>query len=160
MDESKDSVTFRTATNDDRERVVSLIFTVLIEHGLKPAPESTDADLKDIEVNYLKTGGIFELVEDREGNLLGTVGLYPLDGVTCELRKMYLAPQARGLGLGRHILERTIENARRLGFRRVTLETASVLERAVRLYTRFGFQPVHHERLSARADRAFALDLS
>ena len=40
----------RSATNNDRERVAELAFTVLGEFGLEPDPETTDADLQDIEV--------------------------------------------------------------------------------------------------------------
>jgi putative acetyltransferase len=72
---------------------------------------------------------------------------------------MYFAPELRGRGLGRYILERTVNNARRLGFKRMTLETASVLEKAIRLYTRFGFKPHEIKHRSARSDQAYFLDL-
>ncbi len=152
-------ITVRTASNRDRERVVALVFGVLAEYGLQADPESTDADLNDIEGSYLQRGGVFELIEDGQGNLLGTVGLYPLNSDTCELRKMYFVPQIRGLGLGRHILKRSIDQATELGFKRVILETASVLEAANRLYTKFGFQPLQRDHLPSRADLAYFLDL-
>jgi len=155
-----DDVVIRDATNGDAERVAALIFSVLAEYGLKPDPESTDADLKDIEVNYIQSGGLFELIENKEGDLLGTVGLYPVDKNTCELRKMYFVRQARGLGLGRRVLERTVSRARELGFKTVFLETAGVLKEAIRLYSIFGFVPMQSEHLSARCDRAYVLKLA
>ncbi|HYO92850.1 MAG TPA: GNAT family N-acetyltransferase, partial [Pyrinomonadaceae bacterium] len=112
-----------------------------------------------IEDSYFRRGGVFEVIEDAEGNLLGTVGLYPLDGETCELRKMYFAPGLRGRGLGRHMLERTVESARRLGFKTMRLETASVLEKAIRLYTSFGFKPFEVTHKSARCDQTYFLEL-
>ena len=153
-------IIIRRATNQDQERIIALVFSVLNEYGLQPDPESTDSDLKDIEGNYLKQGGVFEVIEDIEGNLLGTAGLYPIDNRTCELRKMYLVPQARGRGLGKYILERAIGHARRLGFKIIILETASVLKEAIRLYTQYGFQPVHRDHLAPRADQAYFLDIS
>lgn len=150
----------RAATNRDGERVRALVFGVLAEYGLRPAPATTDADLSDIEANYPARGGVFELFEDEQGNLLGTVGLYPVDAATCELRKMYFVAAVRGKGLGRYVLGRTVEQARRLGFKRIVLETASVLEAANHLYTRFGFRPMRHEHPSDRADRAYYFDLS
>lgn len=159
MDEKFPDVTIRAATNLDVERVTALVFSTLREHGLLPEPEEIDADLKDIEANYFARGGLFEVIEDGAGNLLGTVGLYPMDEETCELRKMYFAPRLRGRGLGRHLLERTIGKARTLGFKRMTLETASVLEKAIRLYTRFGFKPCELDHKSARSDQAYYLDL-
>ena len=104
-------LTIRSATNDDRERVAELVFGVLAEYGLEPDPETTDADLQDIEANYLQRGGLFEVIEDG-GNMLGSVGLYPINKTTCELRKMYFIPSARGLGLGKYVLESAIARAR------------------------------------------------
>lgn len=159
MNQSFSDVTIRAATNEDGEKITALVFDTLREYGLSPDPESTDADLKEIEESYFKTGGLFEVIEDNSGNLVGTVGLYPLDGETCELRKMYFAPELRGRGLGRYVLERTVNNARRLGFKRIRLETASVLEKAIKLYTRFGFKPFDATHKSARCDQTYFLVL-
>lgn len=152
-------VVIRIATNLDRERVVELVASVLSEYGLPHDPESKDSDLNDIEANYLQPGGVFELIEDKEGKLLGTYGLFPLDKDTCELRKMYFVPQIRGMGLGRHVLERAVSHARRLGFKAIVLETISVLKEAIRLYTRFGFVPMQTTHISARVDQAYILKL-
>ncbi len=151
-------LTIRSATNDDRQRVAELVFGVLGEYGLEPDPETTDADLQDIEANYLQRGGLFEVIEDG-GNLLGSVGLYPVNDTTCELRKMYLIPSARGLGLGKYVLERVMARARVLGFKQIVLETSSKLIAANRLYTKFGFKPVASDHLASRADQAYTLEL-
>jgi putative acetyltransferase len=157
---SQGDVVIRIATNRDRERVVALVFRVLSEYDLPPDPESKDSDLNDIEESYIHSGGVFELIEDKEGNLLGTYGLYPLDKDTCELRKMYFVPQIRGRGLGRLVLERAVAHARRLGFKAIVLETISVLKKAIRLYTRFGFVPIETTHKSARVDQAYILRLT
>jgi putative acetyltransferase len=159
MAQNFSDVTIRAATNRDAENIRQLVFGTLREYGLPPDPETTDSDLTDIETSYLRSGGLFEVIEDAEGNLIGTVGLYPLDNETCELRKMYFAPGLRGRGLGRHLLGRMVEAARRLGFKRMRLETASVLERAIKLYTRFGFKPCETTHRSARCDQTYFLDL-
>ena len=151
-------LTLRSATNDDRERVAELVFGVLAEYGLEPDPETTDADLQDIEANYLQRGGLFEVIEDG-GNMLGSVGLYPINKTSCELRKMYFIPSARGLGLGKYVLERAIAGARALGFKQMVLETSSKLIAANRLYNKFGFKPMASDHLASRADQAYKLDL-
>ncbi len=152
-----DDLLIRPATNGDCERVIALVFNVLAEYSLPPHPDSKDADLKDIEGNYIRAGGIFEVIEDGAGNLLGTYGLYPLDKETCELRKMYFVPAMRGRGLGRRILERAVEHARRLKYKAIVLETHSVLKEAVRLYKNFGFMPIEIEHVSEPVDLAFIL---
>lgn len=150
----------RPATNDDAEAVRELVFGVLAEYGLRPDPRATDADLYDIEAHYGRRGGAFEVaVDDASGAIVGSVGLFPLLPGVCELRKMYLAREARGRGLGRTMLEHALGRARALGFRRVELETASVLVEAIRLYTRYGFAPIESDHLASRCDAAYALDL-
>lgn len=152
-------LTIRSATNDDRESVMELVFGVLAEFGLEPNLETTDADLQDIEANYLQRNGLFEVIEDEHGNLLGSFGLYSVTETTCELRKMYFVPRVRGLGLGKYVLERAIAQARALGFREIVLETSSKLVAANRLYRKFGFKPVDSDHLASRADQAYSLDL-
>ncbi|MGH9873277.1 MAG: GNAT family N-acetyltransferase [Pyrinomonadaceae bacterium] len=150
---------FRPANNDDCEGVTKLVSDVLAEFGLAPDPDTTDADLKDIEANYLQRGGLFEVIEDGNADLLGSFGLYPINKTTCELRKMYLVPSARGSGLGKQILERAIASAKELGFKQIVLETSSKLIAANRLYTKFGFELATSDHLAARADQFYKLDL-
>lgn len=150
-------ITFRTASNRDADSVRELVFGVLEEFGLRPDRTGTDSDLDDIERNYLQRGGVFELLE-LNGRIVGSVGLYPIDDSVVELRKMYFLPEIRGRGLGRSTLERMIEKARELGYRKMYLETAMVLKQAVALYRSFGFEPTD-EKHSERCDQAFFLNL-
>jgi putative acetyltransferase len=149
----------RSATNADAKKIRELVFAVLAEYGLKGDPDGTDADLNDIEANYFANGGLFEVVENEEGKLIGTVGLYAKADRVCELRKMYLLAETRGKGLGKQLMARVIEQARARGFRRIELETASPLIEAIALYTRFGFHRVECAHLASRCDQAYALDL-
>jgi putative acetyltransferase len=149
----------RSANNSDTNGIRDLVFSVLAEYGLQSDPETTDADLDDIEGNYLRRGGCFDLIATDEGEIVGTVGLYPIDSTTCELRKMYLHRSQRGKGLGKRLLDRAISRAVELGFERITLETASVLKEAISLYTSYGFEPYKAPHLSARCDQAYALEL-
>jgi putative acetyltransferase len=150
----------RTARNADCGRIAALVSGVLSEFNLPFEPESKDSDLRNIELSYLQSGGIFEVIEDRDGHLLGTYGLFPLTRETCELRKMYFVAEIRGLGLGKRVLTRAVNHALRLGFKTIVLETISVLDRAVRLYTHFGFVPTETRHTSARVDQAYILKLS
>lgn len=149
----------RGANNSDAKDVRQLVFSVLDEYGLKPDPGSTDSDLDNIEGDYFQRGGCFDLLESDEGEVVGTVGLYPIDSTTCELRKMYLLRSQRGKGLGKRLLDHVISQAGELGFERVTLETASVLKEAISLYTSYGFEPYRAPHLSERCDQAYVLEL-
>lgn len=153
------AISVRPATNADSENVKALVFGVLREYGLESDPDGTDADLSDIEANYIRAGGAFEILEDDRGNLLGTVGLFPMDETTVELRKMYFDKTLRGRGFGKKVLERMIERARGLGFKKIYLETASVLREAIGLYEKYGFEPTVEGIHSRRCDAAYFLDL-
>lgn len=148
----------RLANNSDCENVQNLVFSVLREYGLQPDLQGTDQDIADLEKNYINRGGIFELIEDDEGNLLGTVGLYPMNENTIELRKMYFSKDLRGKGMGKQTLSRMIEKAKELGFQKIYLETASPLVEAIHLYKKFGFQSTC-EKHTPRCDQAYFLDL-
>lgn len=84
-------------------------------------------------------------VLERAGRVLGGAGVAPLAGGdpdTCELRKMYFLPEARGLGAGAAMMERCLVAARSFGFARCYLETLTGMDAAMRLYERSGFRRI------------------
>ena len=149
----------RPANNEDCERIANLVYDVLKEYNLKPDPDATDADLKDIEKSYFERGGAFYVLEEKDGSIAGAYGLYPTDSQTCELRKMYLHSSYRGKRLGKFLMESALSEARQLGFKRMILETASVLKEAISLYKSYGFVEYEPEHLSSRCDQAYLLEL-
>ena len=149
----------RNATTEDGPRVLELVAMVLGEFGLEIEPDGIDSDLKDIESTYLQRGGAFLILEEADGRLVGSIGLFPEDASTSQLRKMYLLPELRGRGLGKYLLQHVIDLARQLGFKRMTLETSSRLQAANRLYKSFGFQPITFDEPSKRADQAYDIEL-
>ncbi|MCF2446430.1 GNAT family N-acetyltransferase [Dyadobacter sp. CY345] len=81
-------------------------------------------------------------VAKSDGKLLGGAGIFPTDGLpddTLELVKMYLIPEARGIGLGKTLIEKCIAEAKNQGFSRIYLETMPELDKAVKAYERLGF---------------------
>ena len=84
-------------------------------------------------------------VLERDGRVLGGAGVAPLaggDAETCELRKMYFLPEARGTGAGAAMMARCLEAARGFGFRQCYLETLTGMDAAMRLYERSGFHRI------------------
>jgi putative acetyltransferase len=156
-------VTIRGLSARDQVAVGRIVSSVLAEYGLPLDPAGIDADLADPIASYVDRGGVFLVVEDTdargEGSLVGCGGLFPLSAHHAEIRKMYLLPAARHRGVGRRLLEDLVAAARARGFARLTLETASVLKDAIRLYQRFGFVEFTPDHLANRCDRAFKLEL-
>ena len=143
----------------DHPAVCAIVGGVLREYGLSADPADTDADLQDIETSYVKRGGVFRVLTDG-GRIVGCGGLYPLANGEAEIRKMYFLPAARGKGYGRRMLSELLTEAKARGYRRVVLETASVLKEAIALYRSAGFKPYAREHLACRCDQAMALELT
>lgn len=155
-----DELNIRRGKRSDAEQLSQLLRDVLLEYGLPPDPKGTDADVLDVERNYLAHGGEFEVLVDRAGTVQGCYGLFPLDDKVCELRKMYFRPHIRGHGWGRAVLRRAIARARQLGFREIRLETASVLKEAINLYRAFGFTVDPDAPDVTRCDAVYRLRLA
>jgi putative acetyltransferase len=82
-------------------------------------------------------------VAEVNEEIVGGGGIYPTDGLpdnTCELVKMYLLPHARGLGLGRTLIEKSIDWARDAGYKQIYLESMPELKKALEVYAKFGFE--------------------
>ena len=161
MRPSRSPYRLRDAVSGDEAEIRFVVATVMAEYGLSADLESNDADLDDVVASYRARGGSFRVVTSAEGAIVGCGGLYPIDGQDAEIRRMYFLPEARGLGLGRMLLEELIALAKERRFERVVLETASVLKAAISLYRQRGFVPVAHERPAIRqCDQAYVLLLA
>lgn len=137
----------------DRQAAADVIATVLAEYGLGWEAEGADRDVVEVETYYCD--GEFWVVE-WDGKLVGTSAYYPVSrgDRAVEIRKMYLLPQARGLGLGRFLLMKLEERIADCGYQCIWIETASVLVEAVQLYEQFGYQPATGVE-TQRCDRVY-----
>lgn len=145
------------AKNEHGKIANDIIFSVLNEYGIGGFSHHSDQSLNNIESSF--RGGYFGLVRDHENVIVGTFGLYKLDEIKCEIRKMYLLPEARGNGLGKWMVQFLIEKAKELNYKKVVLDTASVLTEAIALYQKMGFVEIEACNDSPRCDRAFAMDI-
>ena len=150
----------RDASPSDGSAIRSIVGSVLHEYRLRADPADTDADLQDVKASYVDRGGVFRVLIDETGAVVGCGGLYPLTNGEVEIRKMYFLQSARGKGYGRRLLGELLSEAKARGHRRVVLETASQLKEAIALYRSAGFQPYQREHLACRCDQAFALELT
>jgi putative acetyltransferase len=90
---------------------------------------------------FLPPAGVF-LAALREGEIIGCGGICRLDVGAAEIRRMYVAPSARGLGVGRRLLEALEDQAQVLGYRSIRLETGRLQREAIGLYESAGYRPV------------------
>ena len=102
--------------------------------------------------------GVF-LLARRDGHVAGCGGLQRLDDQTAEVKRMWVDTAHRGAGVGRLLLGALEEHARRLGHRRVVLDTHASLTEAMALYERSGYRSVERYNDNPYAQRWYEKQL-
>lgn len=140
-------IAIRSIQPKDDPQLAIIIRTTLAEFGANhPGTVYFDATTDHLS-DLFKMDRSHYFVAELNGRLVGGGGIYPTKGLppdTCELVKMYLLPEARGIGLGKTIVEKCLETARLYGFDRIYLESMPELGKALKLYEKFGFTYLEH----------------
>ena len=100
--------------------------------------QSFDEELAHLSAHYAPPAGAFLLAE-HDGDWVGCVGLRRFEERSCEMKRLYVAPAARGLGVGRALVTAIIARARELGYQRMLLDTLPSMAQALALYQSLGF---------------------
>jgi ribosomal protein S18 acetylase RimI-like enzyme len=79
---------------------------------------------------------------DFSRTAVGCIALRRIDDSTCEMKRLYVRPQARGTQLGRKLVECICDEARRAGYSRICLDTLPSMVSAQKLYRSLGFEPI------------------
>jgi GNAT superfamily N-acetyltransferase len=135
---------------------------VVMAHGEQYAAEfgwdaSFEALVARIVADYAaghEAGREGAWIAEHAGKRVGCVFCVRKDDETAQLRILLVTPEARGLGLGRRLVDHTVEFARAAGYRRMVLWTNDPLAAARRIYLGRGFRLVDEER-----HRSFGVDL-
>ncbi|MDX1375795.1 MAG: GNAT family N-acetyltransferase [Burkholderiales bacterium] len=97
-------------------------------------------ELEHLAAEYAPPGGAFLLAEEDAIDL-GCVGLRRFADQSGEVKRLYTVPAARGRGIGRALAEAIVAEGRRLGYRRLLLDTLPTMAAAQALYRSLGFTP-------------------
>ena len=104
--------------------------------------QNFDKELAGLPGDYAPPDGRLFLAE-YNAQLAGCVALHKLAGEICEMKRLYLRPQFRGLRLGRALADRIIAEARQIGYKRMRLDTVEpVMKDAVAMYRKIGFREI------------------
>jgi putative acetyltransferase len=136
-------IQIRTIQPSDNPDLALIVRNTLSEFGAANPGTVFFDPTTDALFELFQTPNSAYFVAEANGKILGGGGIYPTEGLpegTCELVKMYLLPEARGIGLGRTLIEKCLETARENGFQQVYLETLDELHLALKIYAKFGFE--------------------
>ncbi|RYY11619.1 MAG: GNAT family N-acetyltransferase [Cytophagaceae bacterium] len=141
-------ITIRPIAPGDAATLARVIRDTLREFGAaKPGTAYYDASTDHLPDLFAATPRSAYFVAERGGEVLGGGGIFPTAGLppdTAELVKLYLLPAARGLGVGKALIQQCLTAARTAGYARVYLETTEELTQAIPLYEKLGFTYLDH----------------
>ena len=111
-------------------------------------------ELEHFEITYSAPFGAF-LLARNDGSFVGCVGLRKLSDSVGEIKRLYVAPRARGLGLGEALARGIVAEGKRLKYARLVLDTLPTMLEAHALYRALGFKPIAPYRYNPVPGTAF-----
>ena len=137
-----------------KQRVFDFADRCFEELGKEFEPEGRHYFYNDIEKSF----EVFYCLLDEE-KVIGTVALKKIDEYTVELKSLYLDKSYRGQHLGSRLINVAIDEARKLGYKSIVLDSMSKYKEALRLYEKCGFKNTERFNDNIYADVFMKTDL-
>lgn len=135
-------VLFRKIIPGDDIYLHNIITYVMHEFGANPdGTVLADPSIKKMYQYYKDNGSVY-YVAVVDGIIAGGCGIKQLENTDekiCELQRMFLLPQYRGMGIGKRLLELSINEAKAFGYKNCYLESLSNMNEARKFYEKAGF---------------------
>jgi putative acetyltransferase len=139
-----EEITVRPIEESDNAAIAGVIRKTLEEFGANhPGTVYYDATTDALYELFSNAPRSVYFIAEKEGEVVGGGGIFPSPGLpndTCELVKMYLLPQVRGIGLGKKTIQQCIAFAKGAGYKNIYIETMPELQQAMKTYEKFGFE--------------------
>ena len=122
--------------------------------------QNFDQEIEEIHLQYSRPQGLIYIAYDNSRNAVGCFGIRKFSRLICELKRMYLKEEMRGLGIGKVMMSEAINAAKELGYIKMRLDTLPTMEAAIKLYTKFGFYEIDPHRFNpVKGTKYFELEL-
>ena len=127
----------------EAEQDIELVKDLFIEYadslGFDLCFQNFEQELANLSSDYAPPTGCL-LLAKYKGQVAGCIALRKLSDGVCEMKRLYVRPQFRGLKIGRKLTETIIAEARKIGYARMRLDTVPSMEVARALYVSLGFK--------------------
>lgn len=127
----------------DGKDYLSEVKTLIIEYsnqlGRDLSFQNIDEELKNPEHKYTTPQGEILVVVDHD-KVLGMVAYHRHSDVRCEMKRLYVRPDARGMHLGNTLVAEILAHAKNAGYKEMVLDTIEPLKAAISLYKKHGFE--------------------
>lgn len=122
--------------------VVKLFEEYKAELNVDLSFQPSDDSVESILERYNEPEGkIFLATVDEK--VAGCVAFHKMESASsCELKRLFVRPEYRGLKIGNKLLEKAINEAKKIGYEKIFLDTLSTLKSACKLYEKFGFEKI------------------
>ncbi|MEO8860456.1 MAG: GNAT family N-acetyltransferase [Ginsengibacter sp.] len=146
-------------TKEDYLLAKKLILEYVAWLGIDLSFQNFDAEMEALPGMYNEqNGGLFLAFKNDEA--VGVAGLRRFSITESEVKRMFVKEEARGFGIGKLLLQKCIETARKTGYKKIKLDTADFMQTAIKLYIDNGFVEISAYRYNPHeAARYFELDL-
>jgi ribosomal protein S18 acetylase RimI-like enzyme len=136
---------YKASTDKDIETAKILFVEYADSLGFDLAFQDFDKELANLPGQYCPPRGCLLLAEYKN-QPAGCVALRPLSDEICEMKRLYVRPQFRDLGIGRALADTIIEKARKIGYTLMRLDTVPTMKTARALYQSLGFKQINPYR--------------
>ena len=131
----------RPAAVDEMGSVATLFRAYAGALGVDLSYQGFEAELATLPGAYTPPDGALLIAVSSGGDAVGCVGVRKLaEPGVCEMKRLHVAPDARGAGIGRALVVAAIEAATRAGYAAMRLDTLPTMAAAAALYRRLGFE--------------------